>query len=327
MKILVTGGAGYIGSQMVRLLLEKGYRVVVFDNLSTGYRKSLLRNCPLIAGDIFDGVLLQKTLQDERIEAVMHFAGFISMEESVRNPHKYFRNNVFGTLSLLEAMRKVNIKKIIFSSSAGVYGNPSRVPIPEDEPCDPTNPYGESKLMVEKILKWYDQTCGLKFVSLRYFNAAGASLDGSIGEDHRPETHLIPLAIKAALEDEEFTIFGHNYPTRDGTCVRDYIHVLDLCESHILALKILEEQRSEIFNVGTGFGYTNLEVVEMVKMISRENFKVKFGPRRPGDAVELVASPEKIKKELGWEPQYSGLETIIKTAWQWHKNHPHGFQK
>lgn len=327
MKILVTGGAGYIGSHMVRLLLERGYEVVVFDSLVGGHRDALPQNCPLVVGDLFDGALLKKWLKEEKISAVMHFAGFISMEESVKDPHKYFRNNVFGTLSLLEAMANVGVKKFIFSSSAGVYGNPSRVPITEDEPCNPTNPYGESKLIVEKILRWHGETHGLKFVSLRYFNASGAALDGSIGEDHHPETHLIPLAIQAALENEEFTIFGSDYPTKDGTCIRDYIHVLDLCESHLLALKALEEGRSEIFNVGTGEGFTNKEVVEMVKKISGVNFRVKFGPRRMGDATELIASPVKIKKELGWQPKYSDLKTIVKTAWQWYKIHPEGYLK
>ncbi|MDP3998625.1 MAG: UDP-glucose 4-epimerase GalE [bacterium] len=326
MKILVTGGAGYIGSHMVRLLIENGYGVVVFDNLKGGHRESLPKDCHLVIGDLFDSALLEKTFSEEKIESVMHFAGVISMEESVRDPHKYFRTNVFGAVNLFEAMVKTGVKKLIFSSTAGVYGNPSRLPIPEDEPCSPTNPYGESKLMVEKILKWYDGAYGLKSVALRYFNAAGASLDGSTGEDHWPETHLIPLAIKAAQEGRNFYIFGDDYPTRDGTCVRDYIHVLDLCESHLLALEILENGRSDVFNIGTGEGRTNREVVEAVKKITGIDFKVEIGLRRPGDAIELVASPEKIKRVLGWQPKYSDLETIVKTAWQWHRNHPKGFQ-
>lgn len=328
MKILVTGGAGYIGSHMVRLLLKDGHQVVAFDNLSTGYRQALPKDCPLVAGDLFDGALLEKTLREEKIWGVMHFAGFISMEESVANPYKYFRNNTFGALTLFEAMIKSGVKRLIFSSTAGVYGNPLKLPISEEDvPCVPTNPYGESKLMVEKILTWYDKIFGLKSVSLRYFNAAGASLDGSMGEDHRPETHLIPLAIKAALKNETFTIFGNDYSTKDGTCVRDYIHVLDLCPAHLLSLKILGEGRSEIFNVGTGHGFSNLEVVQMVKKISGVDFEVEFGPRRAGDASELVASPEKIRRELGFKPQHSDLETIVKTAWQWHKSHPEGFLK
>lgn len=326
MKILVTGGAGYIGSHMVRLLMENGYDVVVFDNLSSGHLDSLPKDCTVVIGDLFNNAVLEKAIKIEEVSAVMHFAGFISMEESVRDPHKYFRNNVFGTLELLRVIIKAGVKKFIFSSSAGVYGNPSRIPIPEDESCNPTNPYGESKLIVEKILKWYDSAYGLRSVALRYFNAAGASLDGTTGEDHQPETHLIPLAIRAALEKKSFTIFGNDYPTRDGTCIRDYIHVLDLCESHLLALKVLDEDRSEIFNIGTGKGCTNLEVVEMIKKITGIDFKVEIGQRRPGDAVELVASPEKIRKELGWKPKYSDLETIVKTAWQWHRNHPKGFQ-
>lgn len=326
MKILVTGGAGYIGSHMIRLLMENGYEVVVFDNLKGGHRDSLPKNCPLVVGDLFDSALLEKTLKEEGISAVMHFAGLISMEESVKDPHKYFKNNAFGALSLFDAMLKSGVKKLIFSSTAGVYGNPTHLPIPEDEPCIPTNPYGESKLAVEKILKWYDKIHGLKSVCLRYFNAAGASLDGLIGEDHRPETHLIPLAIKAAQEKKNFYIFGDDYPTRDGTCVRDYIHVLDLCESHILALKFLENERSEIFNVGIGKGHTNREVVMMVKEITGVDFKVEIGPRRAGDAVELVASAEKIKRNLGWQPKYSDLETIVKTAWKWHATCPSGYE-
>lgn len=327
MKILVTGGAGYIGSHMVRLLLERGHEVLVFDNLKSGYRDALPQSCFLVVGDLFNKPLLEQVFRQGKISSVMHFASFISMEESVKDPHKYFRNNVFGTLNLLEVMIKNGVKKFIFSSSAGVYGNASRLPISEDEPCFPTNPYGESKLMVEKILEWYDKVYGLRSVSLRYFNAAGASLDGSIGEDHRPETHLIPLAIRAALKNQEFTIFGDNYPTRDGTCIRDYIHVLDLCESHFLALGVLENGRSAVYNVGTGFGQTNLEVVNMVKKISGVDFKVNFGSRRAGDATELVASPEKIKKELGWQPKHSDLAAIVKTAWLWHKAHPDGYQK
>lgn len=327
MKILVTGGAGYIGSHMISLLSSANYEVTVFDNLEGGHRGSLPNDCHLVVGDLFDSALMEKTLKDEKISAVIHFASFISMEESVKDPHKYFRNNVFGTLSLLETMVKTGVKKIIFSSTAGVYGNPSHIPIPEDEPCCPTNPYGESKLMVEKILKWYDHSCSLKSASLRYFNAAGASLNGAIGEDHQPETHLIPLAIRAALNKEEFMIFGNDYPTKDGTCIRDYIHVTDLCESHLLALRFLEGERSEVFNVGTGCGCTNLEVVNMIQKVSGINLKVKFGPRRAGDAVKLVADPEKIKKELKWEPKYSDLETIVKTAWKWHATHPSGYTK
>ncbi len=325
MKVLVTGGAGYIGSHMVRLLLEEDYEVVVFDNLSFGHRQALPSNCSLVTGDLSDEVLLEKTLREENISAVMHFAALISMEESVRLPQKYFQNNVFGTLTLLDAIVKVGIKKIIFSSSAGVYGNPSNLPISEEENCLPTNPYGESKLMVERILKWYDQAYGLKSVSLRYFNAAGAFLDGTIGEDHLPETHLIPLAIRAALKNEAFKIFGNDYPTKDKTCIRDYIHVLDLCQSHLLSLKFLEKGQSEIFNIGAGQGYSNLEVVQMVKKVSGVDFNLEFGPRRPGDAVELVASPKKIQQLLGWKTNYSDLETIVKSAWQWHKAHPRGF--
>lgn len=328
MKVLVTGGAGYIGSHMVERLIENNNEVVVFDNLSYGHKEAVSVNANLIIGDLGDRESLTKLFDEHKFAAVFHFAAFISMAESVENPKVYFRNNVFCAQNLLDAMVQFNVKKLIFSSTAGVYGNPKTLPISEDHECNPTNPYGESKLMVEKILHWYDQAYGLKSISLRYFNAAGASLNGNNGEDHDPETHIIPLAIKTASGgNNTFEIYGRDYPTKDGTCVRDYVHVIDLVEAHLLALeKLNTQEKSTIYNAGTGKSYTNKEVVDMVKKVSGIDFPIEMSNRRPGDAVELVASSEKIKKELNWEPKYSDLETIVKTAWAWHQSHPDGFR-
>lgn len=321
MKILVTGGAGYIGSQMARQLKEKNHEVIVFDDLSSGHKKAI-GETPIVVGDLLDKKALEVLFSEHQFEAVMHFAGVISMKESTENPYKYFQINTFGALNLLETMVKYRVLKLIFSSSAGVYGNPIRIPIAEDDSRNPTNPYGQSKLMVEEILAWYDKIYHLRSISLRYFNAAGASLDGQFGEDHQDETHLIPLACQAALVKNEFIIFGNDYQTKDGTCVRDYVQVIDLCEAHLLALDALASgHKTDAFNVGPGIGYSNIEVVEMVKKVSGINFPVKFGPRRPGDANELVADAAKIKNEFDWQPKYSDLETIVKTAWQWHSTH------
>ncbi len=329
MKILVTGGAGYIGSHMVEALLKKGAEVTVFDNLSYGHREALSDKVKLVIGDTENEEALARVFEDGNFDAVLHFAAFISMAESVENPRIYFQNNVFNATNLFDVMIKYNVKKLIFSSTAGVYGNPEKIPIPEVHSCLPTNPYGESKLMVERILKWYDQAYGLRSIALRYFNAAGASLDGHIGEDHDPETHILPIAMKTALGvNSSFEIYGMDYPTRDGTCVRDYIHVVDLVEAHLNALDaLIANAKSNVYNVGTGNGYTNKEVIEMVKKVTGVNFTVDFTNKRPGDAIELVASSEKLQQELGWKPQYSDLETIVKTAWAWHKTHPNGYKK
>ncbi|MBI3980815.1 UDP-glucose 4-epimerase GalE [Candidatus Microgenomates bacterium] len=327
MKILVTGGAGYIGSHMVAQLIKSSATPVVFDNLSSGHKEAIPVHTTFVKGDLEDSELLAKLFEEENFDAVMHFAAFISMAESVENPKIYFRNNSFNALNLLDMMVRFNVKNFIFSSTAGVYGNPIKVPITEDHLCHPTNPYGESKLMVERMLRWYDQAYGLKSVILRYFNAAGASLDGKNGESHDPETHIIPMAIKTALgQNEYFEIFGTDYHTLDGTCIRDYIHVIDLVQAHILALdKLMNEKKSLVYNVGTGKGYSNKEIAEAVKKVSGVDFAVEYSQRRPGDASELVAAADKIKKELNWEPKYSDLETIVSTAWQWHKNNPLGF--
>lgn len=320
MNILVTGGAGYIGSITCQELIKKGYQAVVYDSLEKGH-ESAVKGIDLVTGETQDIESLQKTIRDKRIEAVIHFAAYIEMGESYQDPYKYFYNNVFGSLQLLRALKECNVNKIVFSSTAGIYGNPKQIPIKEEDEKNPENPYGESKLMVEKILQWFYKAYGLNSVSLRYFNAAGASLDGSIGENHNPESHLIPNLIKTALGQlSGFTLFGTDYKTPDGTCIRDYIHVLDLASAHILALEQLNKTNvCTSYNLGTGKGYSNLEVINMVKKVTGKELKIINAPRRPGDADQLVADASKIKRELNWQPQYSDLETIVKTAWEWHK--------
>jgi UDP-glucose 4-epimerase len=321
MKVLVTGGAGYIGSFMVRRLLDEGFEVTVADSLERGHEKAVDPRAVLRKGNLLDEAFLKELFSEGSFEAIVHFAGLISMGESMQEPEIYFKNNTFATLRLLEHAKQNGVKKFIFSSTAGVYGNPFEIPIPENHPKNPENPYGESKLMVEKILGWYQKIHGVSFVSLRYFNACGAALDGSLGEDHSPESHIIPNAIKAALKDETFRLFGTDYKTPDGTCVRDYIHVIDLVEAHILALKKIQtESGGFYYNVGTGKGYSNREVLEMVKKVSGADFKIEETDRRPGDADSLVAATEAIRTELGFAPKYSDLETIIKTAWKWHSS-------
>lgn len=320
MTILVTGGAGYIGSFMVKRLLEEGYDVAVVDSLERGHKESVETHAKLLAGNIKDDIFLDTIFRQTKYDAIIHFAGYISMEESMRLPELYFENNTFATLKLLEKAGKYSVNNIIFSSTAGVYGNPVEVPIPESHPKNPENPYGESKLMVEDILKWFWKIYGINYAALRYFNACGASLDGKMGEDHNPETHIIPKAIEALLTNKPFSLFGNDYKTKDGTCVRDYIHVLDLVEAHVLALKkLFADKGGYTFNVGTGNGFSNKEIVEAVKKISGQNFDVQIKPRRPGDADELVANPAKIIKDLNFSPKYSDLDTIISSAWEWHK--------
>ncbi len=318
MKILVTGGAGYIGGFMAQTLLDEGNEVIIADSLERGHRETVDPRAKFLQGNLLEDSFVQSIFKD-KFDAVIHFAGFISMGESMENPVLYFNNNVFASLKILEEMSKTGNDNFIFSSSAGVYGNPVKLPIPEDHPTNPENPYGESKLMVEKIMKWYGITKNLHTVALRYFNAAGASLDGKRGEEHKPESHIIPNIIKALLEKREFNLFGNDYKTKDGTCVRDYIHVLDLAKAHLLAIKRLNEKPGNyIYNVGTGNGYSNKEVVEMVEKVSGEKVNIKFAQRRPGDADELIADPSKIKSELDFSPKYSDLETIVSTAWKWH---------
>jgi UDP-glucose 4-epimerase len=320
MKILVTGGAGYIGSFMVKRLLAENYAVTVADSLERGHKEVVDPRAKLEIGNLLDKEFVRQVFQD-KFDGVIHFAGFISMGESMENPHLYFENNVFPALSILEEMSKTGNNNFIFSSSAGVYGNPEIVPIPETSRTLPTNPYGESKLMVEKIMNWYGKTKQISSVALRYFNAAGASLDGAMGEAHAPESHIIPNVIKAVMENTPFNLFGTDYKTKDGTCVRDYIHVLDLVEAHVLAIKKIQSNPGNyVYNVGTGAGFSNREIIGMVEKVSGQKVAVTETPRRPGDADELIADPTKIKAELSFAPKYSDLETIIKTAWQWHSN-------
>lgn len=327
-KILVTGGAGYIGSFTVYTLKQAGFQPVVFDSLETGHREAI-KGIKIYQGNLQKDIkLLDKVFKEEKPDAVVHFAAYIEVGESVENPQKYFFNNIVGTLNLLNVMINNQVLKMVFSSTAAVYGEPKKIPIAEDDPKMPTNPYGESKLMVEKILNWYGKAYGLSSVALRYFNAAGAALDGSIGQDYPRPTHLITRACEAALgKRTDFKIYGDDYETPDKTCLRDYIHVLDLAEAHVAALKILKKDKKgyHYYNVGTGRGYSVLEVVKMVKQVSGVDFSSPIGPRREGDPARLVAKAEKIKKELGWQPKYSDLKTIVESAWLWHKTHPKGF--
>jgi len=324
MKILVTGGAGYIGSHTVAGLLKVGHEVVGFDNLVYGHKEAV--KYPLVIGDLLDEKAVSEVFEKNRFDGVIHFAAYALAGESMEKPAKYFENNLQGGLNLLEAMKAHGVNKIVFSSTCAIYGFPEKLPVVEEESKKPVSVYGESKSMFEKILQWYDKLFQIKNVCLRYFNAAGASLDGSIGEDHTPETHLIPLVMQVALRQrEKQVIFGDDYQTPDGTNIRDYIHVLDLASAHIKALEYLKDGQSSAFNVGTGKGYSVKEIIAMIKKVSGVDFPVEIGPRRPGDPDAVYADNSKIKKVLGWEPKYSDLETIIKTAWNWHKNHPKGF--
>ncbi len=318
-KILVTGGAGYIGSFMTKRLLDEKYDVVVLDSLERGHAESVDSRATFKKGNLLDKTFLTSVFSSEKIDAVIHFAGYISMGESMQQPSLYFTNNTHATVQLLDEMVKQRVNNIIFSSTAGVYGNPKQLPIPEDHAKHPENPYGESKLMVEQILAWYQKIFHLNFVVLRYFNASGAALDGSMGEKHSPETHIIPSVVNAVLQNKPFTLYGNDYATKDGTCVRDYIHVLDLVEAHILALKKLESTSGgHIYNVGTGKGFSNTEVINMVEKISGKQVSIHQNPRRPGDADSLIADATRITSELQFNPQHSDLQTIVESAWKWH---------
>jgi len=318
MKILVTGGAGYIGSITVAELLKKGHEVIVFDNLVYGHKEAVTPH--LIVGDLTNKDFLFKNLQNYSFDAVIHFAAYALAGDSMRNPYKYFFGNVSGGLNLLEFMREKSVKYIIFSSTCAVYGYPQSLPVAENAIKKPESVYGESKLMFETILDWYDKLYGIKHINLRYFNAAGAALDGSLGENHNPETHIIPLAINSAFTNTSFHLFGTDYKTPDGTCIRDYIHVSDLATVHISALeKLMKTQKSDSYNLGTGKGYSNKEVISMVKKISGVDFPVSIESRRPGDPPVIYADNEKAKKELEFTPHYSDLETIVTSAWKWHK--------
>lgn len=320
MKILVTGGAGYIGSFMTKRLLEQGYNVVVLDSLERGHKETIDTRAKFVQLSLLQWEPIEKLFKEEMFDAIVHFAGYISMEESVRDPGIYFYNNTAGALDIIEHAVKNNVKSFIFSSTAGVYGNPTKIPIPEDHQTHPTNPYGESKLMVEKILSWYRKSYRLRFVSLRYFNAAGAALDGNMGENHNPETHIIPNAINAALTNSDFLLYGQDYDTLDGTCIRDYIHVVDLIDAHLLALKKLETDDGGFFyNAGVGKGYSNKEVLNMIEKVTGSTIKIRVEDRRLGDAEILVADPSKIKHDLQFSPHHSDLETIVKSAHEWYK--------
>ena len=325
--ILVTGGAGYIGSHVVKELKRHGYEPIVYDNLQTGHREAV-RNGPLVLAGLADAETLKKTLRSHSVDSVMHFAADSLVGESVQNPRKYFNNNVRNSLQLLEILAELKIRKFIFSSSAAVYGEPSTVPIPEEHPCSPTNPYGETKWILEKILEAFHARGKIDYISLRYFNAAGADPDGDLGEDHAAETHLIPLVLRAALDNASVPIFGTDYDTPDGTCIRDYIHVTDLAEAHILALKgLMDGKSSGVYNLGNGSGYSVREVLKTAENVTAKKITSYEATRRPGDPPRLVASSDKIQRELGWIPKYPELTTIIQTAWEWHKKHPKGYKQ
>jgi len=327
-SILVSGGAGYIGSHTVRTLVEQGYKPVVLDSLVTGHRQSVSLDVPFYEGDIADSDLVRKVVEREHVSAVIHFAARSLVGESVEKPDLYFEENTAKTNRFATSLIESGVKRIIFSSTAATYGIPEEVPIPESASTLPINPYGLSKLMIEQSFAWLDKAYGLKWTALRYFNAAGAALDGSLGEDHIPETHLIPLILKTALGQREvIKVFGTDYSTPDGTCLRDYIHVLDLAKAHILALEALEAgSESGVYNVGTGSGYSVKEVIETARKITGRTIPVLESPRRPGDPDQLVAKVEKIKTVLGWTPVHSSLEQIMESAWAWHLKHPFGYQ-
>lgn len=321
--VLVTGGAGYIGSHAVLALQQSGYNVVVLDNLVYGHRDIVenVLKVELVVGDTNDRALLDDLFGSRSIDAVMHFAAYAYVGESVTQPDKYYRNNVIGTLTLLEAMVAASIKKFVFSSTCATYGVPKIVPIPEDHPQDPINPYGATKLMVERILSDFDPAYDFKSVSFRYFNAAGADPNGRLGEDHQPETHLIPLVLMTALgQQEAISIFGTDYPTRDGTCIRDYIHVTDLADAHVLGLKyLLDGGDSQIFNLGNGSGFSVREVIDTARQVTGRSINAIERDRRPGDPPALVGSAEKARSMLGWNPQYADLDVILRHAWDWHQ--------
>jgi UDP-glucose 4-epimerase len=325
MRILVTGGAGYIGSHTVRQLVAGGHDVTVYDSLEYGHRRAVPQG-RLVVGDLRDVDHVDNLLVVNRIEAVVHFAAYAYVGESVTNPAKYYTNNLMYSLQLLDRCRRNGVQRFVFSSTCATYGVPQKVPITEDEPQRPVNPYGNSKLAFERALSDYAGAYPFGYCALRYFNASGAAADGSIGEDHTPETHLIPLVFQAATgKIPDVTIFGTDYPTPDGTCVRDYIHVDDLAAAHILALDKIGPGSKLAFNVGVGRGYSVREVIRTVEEVTGLRVPVKEGPRRAGDPPELVANADKIRKEIGWAPEYTDLRAIVETAWRWHKDHPNGY--
>jgi len=326
MRVLVTGGAGYIGSVVTEELLRGGHEVFVYDNLSKGHRGAVVAGAELVEGDLLDGERLRQAFGEQKTEAVIHMAAASLVGESVTNPSKYYRQNVLAGLSLLDAMNDAGVRRLVFSSTAAVYGEPEKQPVEETDPTVPTNPYGQTKLAFERALPWYENAYGLRSASLRYFNAAGATLE--CGEVHDPETHLIPIVLQAATgRRTHVEVYGDDYPTRDGSCVRDYIHVVDLARAHVLALSILDE-RSAIYNLGCGGeGYTVKEVIEVARAVTGRSIEARTAPRRPGDPAVLVASSERIRRELGWSPQFQDLRAIVESAWSWMQAHPDGYEE
>ena len=329
MKLLVLGGAGYIGSHTATELLDNGHEVVIADNLVTGYREAIPEKATFYPGDLRDKDFLVDLLKKEKVDAVIHFAAFSLVGESVTNPLKYYENNLYGTKVLLDAMIETGVDKIVFSSTAATYGEPENIPILESDRTCPTNPYGETKLAMEKMISWAAKAHGLHFVSLRYFNACGAHKSGKIGEAHNPESHLIPLVLQVPNGKREFvSIYGNDYDTPDGTCIRDYIHVTDLAKAHILAVEyLMNGGESDIFNLGNGVGYSVKEVIETARKVTGHPIPAKEEARRAGDPARLVASGKKAKEILGWEPEIKDLADIINSAWKWHSKHPNGYKK
>lgn len=327
MSVLVLGGAGYIGSHTVDRLVDQGQDVVVVDSLVTGHRAAVNDKAKFYQGDLADQDFMRKVFtENPEIDAVIHFAAYSLVAESMKKPLKYFDNNTAGMIKLLEVMNEFDIKNIVFSSTAATYGIPEKMPIMESDPQDPINPYGESKLMMEKIMRWADEAYGTKFVALRYFNVAGAKPDGSIGEDHGPETHLIPIVLQVAQgKRDKLQIFGDDYNTPDGTNVRDYVHPFDLADAHILAVDYLRKGNSNAFNLGSSTGFSNLEIVEAARKVTGKEIPAEIAPRRGGDPDSLIASSDKAREILGWKPQFDNIERIIETAWAWHSSHPNGY--
>ncbi|WP_028595306.1 UDP-glucose 4-epimerase GalE [Paenibacillus assamensis] len=328
MSILVTGGAGYIGSHTVQTLLNSGYEVIIVDNLSTGHIKSINQNqVKFYSCDIRDKDMLSRIMREHSVESVIHFAASSLVGESMKAPAKYYDNNVYGTQCLLEAMSSQNVKHIVFSSTAATYGNPTHVPILETDPTMPTNTYGETKLTMERMMRWFEQAYGMTYVALRYFNAAGASENGEIGEDHTPETHLIPLVLQVALNQREhISVFGDDYDTADGTCIRDYIHVSDLADAHVKALQHLQGGgTSDVFNLGNGNGYSVLEIIEAARSVTGHSIPARVEARREGDPAVLIADASKAREQLKWVPQWTNIQQIIASAWKWHQANPKGY--
>ncbi|MDO5415379.1 MAG: UDP-glucose 4-epimerase GalE [Bacillota bacterium] len=328
MSILILGGAGYIGSHTVYKLIDEGFHVVVADNLQTGHIEAVHPDARFYQGDIRDGEFLDEVFRKERIDGVVHFAANSLVAESMRAPLQYYNNNLYGTMVLLEAIVRNGVNNIVFSSTAAVYGEPERVPIMEGDKTQPTNVYGETKLAMENMIRWTAQAHGLKYVALRYFNACGAHVSGQIGEDHSPESHLIPLVLQVPNgKRDKIFMFGDDYPTADGTCVRDYIHVTDLAQAHVLAMKrLMDGGESDVFNLGNGVGFSVADIVERARAVTGHPIPAVVEARRPGDPAVLIASNEKACKELGWKPEFDDIDTIIRTAWEWHKGHPDGYR-